>query len=50
MTPVLAGVWIDALSIRGKPMLAYVALFAVVVLSVGTGLALSLKLPKLKAG
>jgi len=48
LTPVLAGAWIDALSVRGQPALSYVVLFAVVIASVATGLWLSFRLPNLK--
>jgi len=48
MSPLLAGVWIDGLSARGQPLAAYVVLFMIVIVSVGVGLIVSLKLPKLK--
>jgi len=47
LSPVIGGVWIDALSARGNAQLAYIMLFVVVLLCVGTGLWLSFKLPKL---
>lgn len=48
LTPVLAGLWIDSQTARNQTQLAYIVLFAAVILSAASGLWLSLKLPTTK--
>jgi MFS family permease len=48
LSPVIGGMWIDALSARGNAMLAYIVMFTVVLISVGAGVLLSFRLPRLK--
>ncbi len=50
LSPVVGGVWIDALAARGQTLLAYVVMFGGVAVLVGWGMWLSFRLPPLKSG
>lgn len=49
LSPVIGGVWIDALTARGQAPAAYVVMFAIVAALVSCGVWLSFTLPRLKA-
>jgi MFS family permease len=48
LSPVIGGIWIDALTAQGTPLLAYILMFAGVIASVGAGIWLSFRLPRLQ--
>lgn len=48
LSPVIGGVWIDALSRQGQAPLAYIVMFGAVAALVGCGMGLSFTLPRLK--
>jgi MFS family permease len=50
LSPVVGGVWIDALAARGQTSVAYVAMFGFVAVLVACGVWLSFRLPPLKKG
>jgi hypothetical protein len=49
LSPLLGGIWIDALAARGHASAAYVVMFGCVAALVGCGVWLSFRLPSLKA-